>query len=118
MQYSRSGSQYYQKLARKISDNQETTSPEGELSPHPCKFFMLLLRLCKQLVCKPSISQTLSLMLFCRKMIFSSCPKVEVYFDGTVVNPEKATLGHAEGRLLIAGANSLVRVGVLLKQKL
>ncbi|KAK9939687.1 hypothetical protein M0R45_016376 [Rubus argutus] len=81
MQYYRSGSQYYQKLARKISDNQETTSPEDDI----------LLR---------------------------SCPKVEVYFDDTVVNQEKATLGHAEGRLLIAGANSLVRVGVLLKQKL
>ena len=51
-------------------------------------------------------------------MIFSSCPKVELYFDGTAVNQEKAILGQAEGRLLIAGAKSLVRVSLLLKHKL
>jgi hypothetical protein len=55
--------------------------------------------------------------VFCHKMIFSSCPKVKLYFDGTAVNQEKATLGHAEGRLLIAGANSLVRASLLLQHK-
>ena len=56
-------------------------------------------------------------MPFCpHKMVFSSCSKVKTIFliDGSFVNQVKASLGDTERRFLIAGANSLGRVSVLL----